>query len=144
MDRNSFVRVGALLLLLALCQGCGTLWRIPGEAGVNFISRPPGATVKIVDLETGKLHAEATTPATVAFTSSPWRKRRPHRYHCRFEMAGRVPVELPLECEITNGMHFLWTIFYPVGLVSAPIDSLCGSGSCRFPAEVKVRLHSER
>ena len=135
----------ACLLALALgaCAGCGTLWRIPATQTVTFRSRPDGASVVIVDEATREVYARAQTPADVTFTSSPWRKRRPHRYRCSFAATNRVPVEVPLHCEIPNGMHLLWTVGYPVGLVSACVDDLCGAGSCRFRKEVKVRLFAD-
>ena len=136
---NSFL---IALLVAALAPGCGTLWRIPAEQVVVFDSRPPGANVRIVDLESQEVYATATTPGRVSFKSSPWRRRKPHRYICAFTLEGRVPVEVPLECYVTNGMHFLWTVGYPIGLVSACVDSLCGAGSCRFQPEVKVRLYN--
>lgn len=135
--------VGLLALALCACQGCGTLWRIPRTQTVAFLSRPEGATVAIVDQATQEVYARVKTPADVTFTSSPWRKRRPHVYRCTFTAENRVPVEVPLQCEIPNGMHLLWTAGYPVGLISACVDDLCGAGSCRFRKEIKVRLFSE-
>ena len=133
-----------LLLLLGLiaCQGCGTLWRIPAKQKVAFISRPSGATVEIVNQETRQVYARVTTPAEVEFTSSPWRKRRPYVYLCTYEAAGRMPVQVPLTSVVPNGMHVLWTVGYPIGLLSACFDDLWGSGSCRFPKEMKIRMRT--
>ena len=129
--------------LALLSQGCGTIWHIPETQTVRFLGKPEGMNVTVVNAKTRDVYARVKTPASVTFASSPWRMLRRHEYLCTFEADGYVSYTAPLNCRIPNGMYLLWTAGFPIGLVGGCVDSLCGSGSCRFQKEVKIRLRKQ-